>query len=145
MPGVRSESPLPEVPRIRMALPTASSNVASARAKLAERAKTLANSKAKGRLDDQEKRGKHGRLVPSLGCRTSPPLMPVGSDAKKKRCSWITANSGELITVFWFLLFVSLKISEIKRHFLCGSSSTLQMISTCALQLRLLLCHLLCG
>lgn len=46
MPGVRSESPSPEVRRIRMALPTTSSKskVASARSKLAERAKTPANS-----------------------------------------------------------------------------------------------------
>lgn len=93
-----------------MALPTASSKVASARAKLAEGAKTPANSKAKGRrLDDQEKRCKNGRLVPSLGCRTSPPLMPVGPDAEKKKCSWITANSGELITVFWLFLLKEVK------------------------------------
>ncbi|CAN6285314.1 unnamed protein product [Urochloa humidicola] len=98
MPGVRSESPSPELRRIRRALPAASSKVASARAKLAERGKSPANSKSKG-PDDQEKRGKSGRwenvrLVPSAKRGSSPsPLPPVGLDVGRMRCSWITANS----------------------------------------------------
>ncbi|KAF8718043.1 hypothetical protein HU200_025514 [Digitaria exilis] len=102
MPGVTSESP--ELRRIRTAQPTAPSQVASARVKLAERAKAPANSKAKG-LDDQEKRckscrGESGKLVPSARRRSSPPSPPVGPDAGRTRCSWITANSDPQYAAF---------------------------------------------
>ncbi|CAN6290333.1 unnamed protein product [Urochloa humidicola] len=107
MPGVRSESPSPEHRRVRRALPAASSNVANARAKLAERAKSPANSKAKG-PDDQEKRGKscrgeNARLVPSARRGNSPsplPLPPVGPGVGRVRCSWITSNSDPLYVAF---------------------------------------------
>jgi len=101
MPGVRSASPSPELRRVRTALP-ASSNVASARAKLAERARSPANSKARG-PDDHEKRGRsgrgeNGRIIPSARRRSLPPP-PVSPDGGRMRCSWITANSGEFFTV----------------------------------------------
>ncbi|WVZ55870.1 hypothetical protein U9M48_006475 [Paspalum notatum var. saurae] len=101
--GKMSESPSPELRRIRTALPTASSKVAVAigRAKRAERPKAPANSKAKG-LDDKEKQGKNGRLVPSAARRISPPPPPpaVSPDAGKTRCSWITSNSDPLYVAF---------------------------------------------
>lgn len=99
MPGVRSELPSSEVRRIRTALPAASSKVACARAKRAERTKAPGNSKAKG-LDDQENRSKAGRLVQSAWRRISPPPPSLGPDAAKTRCSWITANSDPLYVVF---------------------------------------------
>lgn len=104
MPGVRSGSTSPELRRVQTVLPTASSKVASARAKLAERAKSPANSKAKG-PDDQERRGKSGRgendrLVPSARRRNSPPPLPVGLDTGRMRCSWITTNSDPLYVAF---------------------------------------------
>uniref|UniRef100_K4A7I1 DNA-3-methyladenine glycosylase I n=1 Tax=Setaria italica TaxID=4555 RepID=K4A7I1_SETIT len=94
----------PELRRVQTVLPTASSKVASARAKLAERAKSPANSKAKG-PDDQERRGKSGRgendrLVPSARRRNSPPPLPVGLDTGRMRCSWITTNSDPLYVAF---------------------------------------------
>ncbi|CAL4913096.1 unnamed protein product [Urochloa decumbens] len=98
MPGVRSESPPPEFRRVRRALPAASSKVASARAKLSERAKSPAKLKAKG-PDDQDKRGKSGkgenatRVVPSARCGSSLSPLPVDLNAGRMRCSWITANS----------------------------------------------------
>ncbi|CAL4929616.1 unnamed protein product [Urochloa decumbens] len=107
MPGVRSESPSPELRRVRTALPAASSKVASARAKLAERAKSPADSKAKG-SDDQEKRGKSCRVEnarvapPARPRRGSSPLPPppVGMDVGRMRCSWITPNSDPLYVAF---------------------------------------------
>ncbi|KAL6648634.1 hypothetical protein ACP70R_012858 [Stipagrostis hirtigluma subsp. patula] len=100
MPGVRSESPAsrsPELRRIRTALPAASSNVASARAKLAARTKAPADPKAKGAVD-QEKRGKSGRLASSARRQSPPP--PIGQEVGRTRCSWITANSEPLYVAF---------------------------------------------
>ncbi|KAJ1298357.1 hypothetical protein BS78_01G446500 [Paspalum vaginatum] len=100
MLGVRSESPSPELRRIRTALPTSSSKitVAVTRAKRAERPKAPANSKAKG-VDHKEKQGKNGTLLPSAARRSSPPPS-VGPDAGKTRCSWITENSDPLYVAF---------------------------------------------
>jgi hypothetical protein len=112
MPGVRPESPAPELRRIRTANPAASSKVDSGRARMSVRAKVPVNLKAKG-SEDQEKRitDRRGRLVPAERCRSpTPQPPPVGSEVGRRRCSWITANSGE------FILFPSLRFCNVFKH-----------------------------
>ncbi|TVU48057.1 hypothetical protein EJB05_07679, partial [Eragrostis curvula] len=103
MPAVRSESPSPELRRIRTAMPAASSKVANGRAKVALRAPV--NSKANG-AEDQAKRGQNGkrengRFVPSARRRSlTPQPPPANPEGGRTRCSWITANSDPLYVAF---------------------------------------------
>jgi hypothetical protein len=86
MPGVTSSSPsssLPELPRIRTTLPAACSKVTAARGKVG-RAKVHGKAKA----DECDESA-------SLARHLSPPPL-VDPEQGKRRCSWITANSGEL-------------------------------------------------